>query len=117
MVDFIAASVNTFAAPEVESVPTGEVVPTRGGTLLDLDGSPSGSIPLPVEACDINTIVRAVSDLTCEGSLSHPSVSHAVNIFSLTRSDEDRRLVAAQGPTSYSMPGSPLQLCRSSRAW
>lgn len=95
--EFTDTSVNTSAAPGSESVSTGEVVLTRGSTLMDLDIVSSGSVPLPAKDGDAKAIGKAVANLIGDISASHPSASLAVNDPSLAGNDAYRPLAVSKG--------------------
>lgn len=54
--DFMAAPDDISTVSGAESVPTGAVVPTWGGTLLELDLIPSWSVPLLAKTGDSDAI-------------------------------------------------------------
>lgn len=80
---FTALSVETSAVLCAGSVSADAAVSLCSITLMDLDAVPSGSVPLPSKAGEANAIEENVADFIGDKSLSHPSMSQAVNALFL----------------------------------
>lgn len=88
MDDSTAASFGASATPGTGSLPTCEVVPTLGETLMDLDIVTSESVPPPAEVSDASDIEKTVADLIGDVRSSSASASQAVDAsYSVGRHD------------------------------
>lgn len=67
---------------------------------MNLDLVSSGSAPLLAEASDVYAFETAVPDRIDDESLSHPSVSHAVNVLCIAESDDKKALAVDHIPPS-----------------
>lgn len=101
LADITVVSADTFDARGAGSVPTGEVLPTRNRTLMDLDAISFRSLPPPAIVANANAIENAVADFIGDPSSSHLLPLHAVNAPCPARTDDERPLVVGQCPTFF----------------